>query len=145
MKSIVICFPRAQLLMVITATGIMAAVIGWPKVGLGQTTIEINQSLDEVSRQVDRELGRYIEKIEARLQEEPETKTQLQLSQKAWIAFRKSDCEAIYKHWKGGSTRGAISRSHYIKLTRRRTHDLWEAYLTFMDSTPPLLEEPKIE
>ena len=30
-----------------------------------------------------------------------------------------------------------------LEQTRRRTHDVWKAYLTFMDSTPPLLPEPK--
>ncbi len=31
------------------------------------------------------------------------------------------------------------------KLTKQRTHELWENFLTYMDSTPPVLPEPSVE
>lgn len=116
-----------------------------PRVVWSQSTIEINQSLMEESVKADKELERYFKRIEKHLKEEPETIKLLKASQEAWKSFRKMDCDAIYKHWEDGTIRVAMSRQHYIQLTRRRTHDLWAAYLTYMDSTPPLLEEPKIE
>ncbi|WP_296945718.1 lysozyme inhibitor LprI family protein [uncultured Massilia sp.] len=32
----------------------------------------------------------------------------LQSAQRAWIAFRKADCDAVYEKWSGGTIRGTM-------------------------------------
>jgi len=65
-------------------------------------------------------------------------------AQKARVAFRDAHWGAIYQYWAQGSVRGAIAGSCFLRLTRRRTHDLLDADLTYVDTTPPILPEPKL-
>ncbi len=46
--------------------------------------------------------------------------------------------------WAQGSVRGAMAGYCLLKQTRRRTYDLWDAYVTYVDTTPPILPEPKL-
>ncbi|RKF17973.1 DUF1311 domain-containing protein [Alginatibacterium sediminis] len=63
-------------------------------------------------------------------------------AQVKWLAYREAHCDAVYTMWREGSIRGLMSLSCQIKLTKQRSFDLWENYLTYMDSTPPVLEQP---
>ena len=72
----------------------------------------------------------------------PEVIEALQLSQSAWLAYRDAECSALYAWWSDGTIRGPKALQCQIDLTRDRTHHLWSAYLTFVDSTPPILPEP---
>ena len=39
--------------------------------------------------------------------------------------------------------RNAMSLTCRIRLVDQRTHTIWQNWLTFMDSTPPILPEPE--
>lgn len=65
-------------------------------------------------------------------------------AQARWLAFRKGECDAVYAHWQDGAVRGAKLLACRIALTEARTHWLWQAWLTYSDSTPPLLPEPGV-
>jgi hypothetical protein len=56
-----------------------------------------------------------------------------------------SECGAVYKNWIGGSIRGSMALNCQDRLTRMRTYTIWLHWLTYMDSTPPLLPRPDIE
>ena len=56
--------------------------------------------------------------------------------------YRDAECGAVYDYWSGGTIRGTEQLACQIDLTRRHTHTIWRLWLTYMDSTPPLLPEP---
>lgn len=64
-------------------------------------------------------------------------------AQKAWISYRDAYCDSIYEYWIEGSIRGAQYNLCLKKLTKLRVHVIWEDYLTYPDSTPPILPEPQ--
>ncbi len=37
-----------------------------------------------------------------------------------------------------------MAGSCLLDMTKKRTHEIWETYLTYMDSTPPILKEPEL-
>jgi len=49
---------------------------------------------------------------------------ELEASQRAWIAYRKTTCDAIFEFYKGGSIRYANQSRCEIRLTRERMRDL---------------------
>jgi uncharacterized protein YecT (DUF1311 family) len=105
-------------------------------------TIEINHCVQAKIESAEKILARYYEESKRRYAESPKVLSALSKSQKIWLQFRKSHCEAIYEMWSEGTIRGAMYGNCLLEQTQRRTHDLWESYLTFMDSTPPVLPEP---
>ncbi|MCA1653812.1 MAG: hypothetical protein ABR588_08460 [Sphingomicrobium sp.] len=58
-------------------------------------------------------------------------------------AYRTTYCDAVYQQWIGGTIRYAMHQSCTLRLIDRETHDIWRDFLSYMDSTPPLLPEPK--
>jgi len=99
------------------------------------------------SREVERaqaEMQRYFEAAKSRMQkEEPQAVAALENAQMAWTSYQGMHCGAIYARWQGGTIRGPASVQCAIDLTRQRTHQLWADFLTYPDSTPPLLPEPR--
>lgn len=62
--------------------------------------------------------------------------------QKDWQQYKKSSCNTTYIAYREGSIRNTKYLLCEIQLTHRRTHDIWQNYLTYADSTPPVLAEP---
>ncbi|MEL7217542.1 MAG: DUF6265 family protein [Pseudomonadota bacterium] len=56
---------------------------------------------------------------------------------------RENECNAIYEFWKEGSIRDAMSLRCSIRLIDQRTHDIWRNWLTYQDSSAPILPEPE--
>jgi uncharacterized protein YecT (DUF1311 family) len=109
------------------------------------TTIEINACLAARAKAANAEMARYLAAARGRAGEESaEVVKAFDLAQTRWLAYRTADCDAVYANWQGGSIRGAMSIGCQIDLTEARTHWLWKTWLTYMDSTPPTLPEPKL-
>ena len=68
----------------------------------------------------------------------------LNQSQQAWLSYRKAHCDAVYEQWSGGTIRGTMFGGCMLRLTQLRIHVIWQDYLTYMDSTEPLLPEPEL-
>ncbi len=66
-------------------------------------------------------------------------------SQKRWLSYRESECSAVNQIWIEGSIRGIMAGQCVLDMTKRRTHKIWETYLTYEDSTPAILKEPKLK
>jgi uncharacterized protein YecT (DUF1311 family) len=115
----------------------------------GSSTQEIDACLadrfDEAD--ADAELNRYYQAAVKRLREEREIASEQMLvrAERSWVAYRTSECGAVYENWVGGSIRGSMALNCRIRLTRMRTYTIWLHWLTYMDSTPPLLPRPDIE
>lgn len=105
-------------------------------------TLETNFCINKEVELAESELSLYIAKATERYINQPTVIKALRQSQQDWLAYRQSYCNGIYEIWSDGTIRGVMFGECMQKLTKQRTHKIWEDYLTFMDSTTPLLPEP---
>ncbi len=110
-----------------------------------RTTIEINQCAAMELASAQAELTKYLQASYAHHEDDPQLVAAIQASQKDWQAYLTSHCDAVYTQWRDGTIRGVMSLSCKTQLTRQRTHEIWTNFLTYMDSSPPVLPEPDIE
>jgi uncharacterized protein YecT (DUF1311 family) len=115
----------------------------------GDSTLEINNCLSGQLDAANAVLKRYVATARARIASDTSdpaaTKTTLAAFDKAealWGQYREAECDAVYDNWIAGTIRGAMSLNCQIDLTMRHTHNVWANWLTYMDSTPPVLPEP---
>ena len=108
-----------------------------------KNTLEINDCLAGQLGDERKRLGRYVGAVRRGIGKDTATLRQLDRAQRAWETFVTQDCDAVYSHWRGGSIRNAKSLLCSIDAVALRTHDLWARYLTYEDSTPPVLPEPR--
>ena len=115
----------------------------------GDNTIEINDCMSATLTKAQGDLDRYLAAARKRLKSEAADDagaaaalSDLDKVQAAWVAYSKADCDAVYDNWSAGTIRTAMALTCEINLTRQRTHTVWGEWLTYMDSTPPILPEP---
>ena len=72
----------------------------------------------------------------------PQGEAWLRASQTAWASYSEIRCQGVLDQWKGGSIRTLMYLACKTEAARQRSHDIWTDYLTFADSTPPVLPEP---
>lgn len=108
------------------------------------TTIEINQCAAIELDAAKTELEKYLKASFEHNSFDSKLVEAMQLAQTDWEAYMSSHCDSIYTQWRDGTIRGVMAISCKIKLTKQRTHELWENFLTYMDSTPPVLPEPSL-
>lgn len=87
-------------------------------------------------------LDKYLAAARERYQGAESVLTALEQAQQSWLIYRQDHCLATYALWEGGSIRGIMMNHCLRQQTLQRTWQVWSTYLTFMDSTPPLLPEP---
>lgn len=63
--------------------------------------------------------------------------------QLAWTKYRETLCGNVYLMWVQGTARYEMAAQCNLNVTRERTYDLWRSYLTYIDSTPPILPDPR--
>ena len=90
-------------------------------------------------------LEKYLAKSIERHSYDDVTVNSLKKSQQTWLKYREDYCNAIYDYWREGTIRGAMFLNCKIRLTKLRTHVIWSDYLTFMDSSEPVLPEPELK
>ena len=102
---------------------------------------------DAPADDADAELNRYYAAAMERLAEQGEdaakARTELRDAQRAWIKYRDSESGAVFTSWYPGSIARTMAADCSDRLTRARTHAIWAHWLTFADSTPPILPEPQ--
>lgn len=106
------------------------------------TTLEINQCAAVQLESAQSELSQYVEASVNHHADDPELVAAIEDSQQAWEAYAAAHCEAVHTQWRDGSIRGLMALTCKTQLTQQRTHTVWGAFLTYMDSTPPVLPEP---
>jgi len=107
------------------------------------TTLEINNCLSLKIENAEKVLNKYFVESKNRYTGYPEVLAAISNSQKEWIQYRDAHCDSIYEIYKEGTIRGIMGGSCMLEVTYTRTHELWQNYLTYPDSTPPILPEPK--
>jgi uncharacterized protein YecT (DUF1311 family) len=108
------------------------------------TTIEVNLCARREADRADENLEKYLVKAREQYASEVRVVEALESSQELWLTYRKAHCDAINERWSGGTIRNTMYHGCMLKLTKLRTHLIWEDYLTSMDSTPALLPEPTL-
>ncbi len=110
-----------------------------------RTTPEINAcaaaDLADSQARLDRYLAAAHERLE-RNDNSPAVLQELNAAQATWASYRDAECGAVYTNWSSGTIRGLAELTCRIALTDQRTHTVWQNWLTYMDSTAPLLPEP---
>jgi uncharacterized protein YecT (DUF1311 family) len=107
-----------------------------------KSTVEEQQCMITELAKADKKLVTYLQTARLHLAKTSDSKINLDVAQKAWEQYRTAHCADAYTYWAQGSIRYRQSVQCQIDLSQHRTHDIWKAYLTFADSTPPVLAEP---
>ncbi|QUX96126.1 hypothetical protein C0J08_12250 [Marinomonas sp. CT5] len=109
------------------------------------TTLDINQCSAIKLKAANTEMLTYLEKSYQHHDDDPTLIKAIKVAQKDWQNYMESHCDSVYTQWRDGTIRGVMAISCKTKLTKQRTHEIWQNFLTYMDSTPPVLPEPKDE
>lgn len=113
--------------------------------GENKITLAINECLMQKVEVSEQRLAAYLSRIQKKYSDEPKTLSLLDNSQSMWRSFRKEFCRSVYQEFAEGTVGNSIYARCNLQQTDRRTHDLWEWYLTYWDSTPPDLQEPLMD
>lgn len=108
-------------------------------------TYEIGLCMSEQLEQKEVELQHYLAEARARYVDNEAVIESIEKAQQSWLVYRLDQCSSIYNIWSDGTIRSIMGLSCSIRMTQLRTHQIWHSYLTYMDSTPPLLPEPQID
>ena len=107
------------------------------------TTLAINQCMHKDLVAAEKVLGKYLAKSLELYSEDSVSVNSIKKGQEAWLSYREEHCGAVYDTWRDGTIRTAMGLGCKLELTHQRTIVLWKSFLTFVDSTPALLPEPK--
>ena len=113
----------------------------------GDTTLQIDDCLAGALGQAEAMLHRYRAAAQARVAQEggsADTPAAFAKAEAAWTAYKDAECTAVFDNWSEATIRAGKETGCEIELTRLHTHTLWREWLTFEDSTPPVLPEPPI-
>jgi uncharacterized protein YecT (DUF1311 family) len=106
------------------------------------TTIEMNECMSEILARSTERKDQYLAAALARHDDSPDLAKMIQQSETAAEAYRKQECDALYEDNKEGTIRNYVYLSCAIALVDERTRTIWQNWLTYADSTPPMLPEP---
>lgn len=107
------------------------------------TTIDINKCKAQEVELVYATLKQYLSASLRQNKEDKITSEFIQESQHEWEKYSEKHCKTIYQKFIDGSIRNVMYHECKLRLAKRRTYELWYSYLTYMDSTPPVLPNPQ--
>ncbi|PMO73240.1 lysozyme inhibitor LprI family protein [Vibrio splendidus] len=107
-------------------------------------TIDINHCAAIELESAQAELDKYLTASFEHNAYDAELVASIKKAQESWQAYMSAHCSSVYTQWRDGSIRGLMALSCKTTLTNQRTHEVWANFLTYMDSTPPVLPEPKL-
>ncbi|RJG40073.1 DUF1311 domain-containing protein [Motilimonas pumila] len=106
-------------------------------------TLQINDCAGQKAELAAQEMATYLAKSKSHNSSDAELIKAIDASQQAWQTYADAHCNAVYTYWREGSIRGVMHATCMEKMIKQRTHALWSNYLTYMDSTAPVLPEPQ--
>jgi uncharacterized protein YecT (DUF1311 family) len=107
------------------------------------TTPAVNQCMDKDLVEAEGVMDKYLTKSLERYAGDNVSIVSIKKGQEAWLKYRDAQCDAVYDTWRDGTIRTSMELGCKLKLTHQRTTVLWQSFLTYVDSTPSLLPEPK--
>lgn len=108
------------------------------------STIEINQCAAMELDVANTEMQTYLAKSYEHNRDDLELVNAIKVAQANWQQYLTSHCDSVYTQWRDGTIRGVMAISCKTRLTKLRTYELWDNFLTYVDSTPAVLPEPKM-
>ena len=115
---------------------------------VGISTSDVERCLELKLKHAESELERYTAAAIKRIGQGDDPDQALEsfhTSQDNWSAYRNAECGAVYDFWSTGTIRGVKSLTCDRRVTETRIHEIWFNFLTYVDSTPPILPEPAVE
>jgi len=109
------------------------------------STPQINYCAGIELEKAENEMNAYLAKSKEHNSHDLELIKSIDLAQKAWLLYANAHCDSVYTQWRDGTISGLMSLSCQTKVTKQRTHEIWANFLTYMDSTPPVLSEPELQ
>lgn len=106
------------------------------------TTLEMNNCMIGILGRAGERKDRYLAAAIARHEDRPELVAMIRQSDAAFEAYREAECRAVHKDWEEGTIRTIMALSCEIALVDERTRTIWQTWLTYQDSTPPILPAP---
>ncbi|HCF7790798.1 TPA: hypothetical protein NIM19_005037 [Klebsiella variicola subsp. variicola] len=118
-----------------------------------QTTIDMDACLGAQLTQVEWVKDKYLVTAQNRLKQDnkdgpqhlQELTTAFEAENKAWTDLIERASASVKVDYAGGTIVGSEVTTRKIGLYELQVHDIWEHWLRFEDSTPPLLPEPKFK
>lgn len=118
-----------------------------------QTTIDMDACLGVQLAQVEWVKGKYLVTARNRLKQDnkddhqrlQELTTAFEAETKAWTDLIEKASASVRVDYAGGTIVRSAVTTRQIGLYELQAHDIWEHWLRFEDSTPPLLPEPKFK
>jgi len=107
------------------------------------TTPDMVACYGSVVRQAETRHAQYLALALERQSATPDLASQITTSERAFIAYRRAECDAVRDSYGNGSIKGVMGQLCRIKTTDERTHTIWRNWLHHADSTPPALPEPE--
>ncbi len=111
-----------------------------------KTTLQVNACLNARLEQRDAALNLYYQTAIGRIGKEngSDTAQEFVRAERSWIGYRDSECGSVFDRY-AGTIRVSVEIDCRIRLTELRTYAIWRDWLTYPDSTPPLLPRPDVE
>lgn len=118
-----------------------------------QTTIDMNacveSQLAEVEWVKDKYLTASLNRLKQDDKDDPESLQQLTTvfdnETKAWADLIDKASKSVAVNYAGGTISSTLFVLRKIGLVELQVHDIWDNWLRFGDSTPPVLPEPKFK
>jgi uncharacterized protein YecT (DUF1311 family) len=107
------------------------------------STLEIQACMGKKLNEANARLAKYLTAAQARVDKDFSSRPNLKAAQAAWTRYRELECGDVFELWAQGTYRTIASSECMLRLSQQRTHEVWQAYLTYQDSTPPSLPEPR--
>jgi uncharacterized protein YecT (DUF1311 family) len=107
------------------------------------TTLDMDHCIAAIVQRAQERQAKYLAAAIARYADESEVTDRIKASDAAFSEYERAECGAVYQLWIEGSIRNVMALQCKLVLIDRRTHTIWRNWLTYMDSTPPILPEPE--
>lgn len=109
-----------------------------------KTTREIADCLIIQVQQAEQDMEQYLNAALNKYNKNAEIIESIKVSQEEWSKYQKAHCKGVYQKWGRGSMRLISHPTCLLYTTKSRTYDIWREFLTYGDSTPPLLPKPEL-
>lgn len=107
------------------------------------TTLDMNDCYGDILAAAEERRTQYLQAAMERYSGNAELQQQIEAANAAYSDYVDAECGAVYDYWISGTIRSVMSLTCRINLVDYGTHNLWQHWLTYMDSSPPLLAEPE--
>lgn len=97
----------------------------------------------KIERDSSRQQIQYLEASLKQYADDCKTKSLIVKADKLWQKYRNAQCDAVYSSWGNGSIRMSAYEGCVNSMNLARSMELWQSFLTYVDSTAPVLPEPK--